>query len=120
MKKEFTPNDAGDVTDWFILHGDFSLAVRSTTPANPAGAGVVTLERKSIGADDDEIEQVTSITADAGTAATVNGSERMRGVQHRLARFLDVGEDEIVQARLPVQEVAERQRAHARPLTVDP
>jgi len=84
MNKDFTPNDAGDVTDWFILHGDFSLAVRSTTPEAPAGAGTVRLERKPIGASDDEIEQVTSITAASGTAAAVTGSERMRGMQHRL------------------------------------
>lgn len=84
MKKEFTPNDVGDVTDWFMLHGDFALAVRSTTPNDPAGEGTVVLERKDIGASDDEIEQVTSISAASGTAAAVTGSERMRGVQHRL------------------------------------
>lgn len=84
MKKTFTPNDAGDVTDWFTVHGDFALTVRSTTPNSPAGAGVVRLERKERDASDDEIVQVTSITAVAGTAAQVTGSERMRHVVHRL------------------------------------
>lgn len=82
--KDFTPNDAGDVTDWFTLHGDYTVSVRSTTPNSPAGAGVVRLERKERGASDDTIEQVTTITAAAGTAAQVTGSERIRGMVHRL------------------------------------
>lgn len=84
MKKEFTPNDAGDVTDWFQLHGDYALAVRSTTPNSPAGACTVRLERKDRDASDDEIEQVDEITSASGTAESLVGSERMRGVIHRL------------------------------------
>lgn len=84
MKKEFTPNDVGDVTDWFVLHGDFSLSVYSTTPSSPAGAGTVIIERKDKGGADASIEKLAGITAADGTADTVTGSERMRGVQHRL------------------------------------
>lgn len=85
MKKEFTPNDVGDVTEWFVLHGDYTLTVRSTTPNVPAGAGTVRLERKEFGAvSDDGIEQLNSITAASGTATAVTGTERIRRMQHRL------------------------------------
>lgn len=84
MKKEFTPNNAGDVTDWFQLHGDYTLSARSTNAVTPTGACVVRLERKERDAADTEIEQVGEITVASGTAESLIGSERIRSVVHRL------------------------------------
>jgi hypothetical protein len=78
---ELTPTAAGQTSAWVALYGDWSLAVSGS---GGTGAGETVLERRPTSGGDPDIERVASITAVAGVAQLVRGTEYDTAMVYRL------------------------------------